>query len=105
VILAPGLDPILPTEVEIALAARGVQRRPGGYLDPVSLGGLIVAISTLAWTIYTNQRDRKSAPPPASIIARQIRITVSEQDIDLPAAGVRITGVIATEITRQHSPP
>jgi hypothetical protein len=61
-ILAPDLGPDLPAEVEIALAARGDWQRPDLYLDPVSLGGLIVAIATLAWTIYTDQRDRKSGP-------------------------------------------
>ncbi len=104
-ILAPDLGPSLPAEVEIALAARGAQQRPGRYLDPVSLAGLIVAIATLAWTIYTDQRDRKTGPPPASTIARQVRITLREQDINLPAAGERITEVVATEITRQEGPP
>ena len=105
VILAPDLGANLPAEVEIALAARGAQQRLGRYLDPVSLAGLIVAIATLAWTIYNDQRDRKPAPPPASTIARQVRITLREQDIDLPPGGERITEVVATEITRQDDPP
>lgn len=105
VILAPDLGANLPAEVEIALAIRGAQRRPERYVDPVSLAGLIVAITTLAWTIYTDQRDRKPEPPSASAIARQVRITLREQDINLPARGERITEVVATEITRQDSPP
>jgi hypothetical protein len=104
-VLARDLGPNLPAEVEIALAARGDWQRPGRYLDPVSLAGLIVAIATLAWTIYTDQRDRTPEPPPASTIARQVRITLREQDISLPAGGERITEVIATEITRQENPP
>jgi hypothetical protein len=104
-ILAPDLGANLPAEVEIALAARGTEQRPEHYFDPVSLAGLIVAVATLAWTIYTDQRDHKPEPPPASTIARQVRITLREQDINLPAAGERITEVIATEITRQDSPP
>jgi hypothetical protein len=91
VTLTPDLGTNLSAEVEIALAARGAQQRPGRYLDPVSLAGLIVAIATLAWTIYTDQRDRKPEPPPASTIARQVRITLREQDINLPAGGERIT--------------
>jgi hypothetical protein len=105
VILAADLGATLPAEVEIALAARGARQRPERYLDPVSLAGLIVAIATLAWTIYTDQRDRKLGPPTASTIARQVRITLREQDISLPAGGERITEVVATEITRQDSPP
>ena len=53
VILAADLGPSLPAEVEAALAARDTQQRPDRYLDPVSLASLIVAIATLAWTIYT----------------------------------------------------
>lgn len=102
--LARDLGPNLRAEVEIALAACGTQQRPERYLDPVSLAGLIVAIATLAWTIYTDQRDRKLEPPSASTIARQVRIILREQDIDLPAGGERITEVVATEITRQDSP-
>jgi hypothetical protein len=102
-ILAPDLGPNLPAEIEIALAARGAQQRPERYVDPVSLAGLIVAIATLAWTIYTDQRDRKPDPPPASTIARQVRITLREQDINLPAGGERITEVIAAEVTRQDN--
>jgi hypothetical protein len=42
-ILAPGVGPNLPAEVEAALAARGTQQRPDRYLDPVSLSSLIVS--------------------------------------------------------------
>lgn len=61
-----------------------------------------MAIATLAWTIYTDQRG-KPEPPSASTIARQVRITMRQQDISLPAGGERITEVIATEIARQDS--
>lgn len=102
---APDLSANLPAEVEIALAVGGAWQRPGRYLDPVSLGGLIVSIATLAWTIYTDRRERKPEPPQASTIARQVRITLREQDINLPPGGERITEVVATEIIRQDSPP
>ena len=79
-ILAPDLGPDLPAQVEAVLAARGTQQRPGQYLaDPVSIASLIVAIATLAWTIYNDQRTRTPHPPPESI-ARQIRITLRDQD-------------------------
>jgi len=64
-ILAPDLGPSLPAEVEAALAARGTQHRPGRYFDPVSLASLIVAIATLAWTIYNDQRKHTPDPPPS----------------------------------------
>jgi hypothetical protein len=106
VILAPDLGSSLPAEVEAALAARHTQQRPDRYLDPVSLASLIVSIATLAWTIYNDlrnhrdHRDRTPDPPP-DVIARQVRITLREQDIDLPPGAERITEIVATEITRQ----
>ncbi|HXL93553.1 MAG TPA: hypothetical protein VN969_31870 [Streptosporangiaceae bacterium] len=95
--------PGLLTEVEVALAARGTQQRPGRYLDPVSLAGLIVAIATLAWTIYNDQRSRTHNPSPEAI-ARRLRITLREQDTALPDGTEHITEIIATEITRHAGP-
>jgi hypothetical protein len=101
VILAPDLGPSLPAEVEAALAAR---QRPDRYLDPVSLASLIVSIAVLAWTIYNDQRNHTPDPPPASI-ARQVRITLREQDTVLPPGTERMTEIIATEITRHADQP
>jgi hypothetical protein len=103
VILANDLGRNLPAEVEAALAARGVQRRPDRFLDPVALASLIVAIATLAWTIYNDQRNRShERQPEADSIARQVRITLREQDNALPPGTEHITEVVATEIIR-HS--
>jgi hypothetical protein len=103
-ILAPDLGPNLPAEVEAALADRGTQQRTDRYLDPVSVASLIVAIATLAWTIYNDQRKRTPDPSPSSI-ARQVRIILREQDTTLPPGTERITEVVAAEITRQARPP
>jgi hypothetical protein len=103
-ILAPDLGPNLPAQVEAALATRHAQQRPDQYLDPVSLATLIVAIATLAWTIYNDQR-KHTPQPPADSVARQIRITLRDQDMTLPPGTERITEIVATEITRQASPP
>ena len=111
-ILAPAHGPALPAEVEAALAARDPGHRPGRYLDPVSLASLIVSIATLAWTVYNDQRTRntKNTPDPdPEAIARQVRITLREQDTLLPAGTEHITEhiteIIATEITRHASDP
>jgi hypothetical protein len=103
-ILAPDLGPSLPAEVEAALAARDTNQRPDRYLDPVSIASLIVAIATLAWTIY-NDQHKHTPDPPASSVARQVRITLRDQDRSLPPGTERITEIVATEITRQASPP
>lgn len=94
----------LLAQVEAALAARDSARRSDRYLDPISLGSLIVAIATLAWTIYNDQRSHTPDPRPETI-ARQIRITLREQDTSLPPDADRITEIIATEITRHASRP
>jgi len=101
-ILAPDLGPDLPAQVEAALAARHASQRPGQYLDPVSLASLIVSIASLAWTIYNDRRKQDPGPPPADSIARQVRITLRDQDVSLPPGTDRITEIVATEITRQH---
>jgi hypothetical protein len=109
-ILAPDLGPSLPAQVEATLAARDTQQRPDRYLDPVSLASLIVSIATLTWTIYNDQRNRHDQPdhdpgPAPDVIARQVRITLRDQDIQLPPGTEHITEVIAIEITRHASPP
>jgi hypothetical protein len=71
----------------------------------VSLAALIVAIATLAWTIYNDQRDRHHADPPADAVARQVRITLRDLDTVLPSGAERITEIVATEITRHANPP
>jgi hypothetical protein len=104
-ILAPDLGPSLPAEVETALTARdGGEQRPGRYWDSVSLASLIVSIATLAWTIYNDQRKHTPDPPP-NAVARQVRITLRDQDTVLPPGIERITEVVATEITHDASPP
>ena len=87
------------------MAARDAAQHPDRYLDPVSLASLIVAIASLAWTIYNDRHTQKQEPPPPESIARQVRITLREQDTALPPSADRITEIIATEITRHGKPP
>ena len=102
-VLAPDLGLNLPVEVEAALAARSGDQRPDRYLDLGSLGSLIVSAATLAWTSYNDQRNRSHEwEPEADSVARQVRITLREQDTDLPPGTERVTEVVATEIIR-HS--
>lgn len=103
-ILAPDLGADLPSEVEAVLAARGAQQRPDRYLDPVSLASLIVSIASLAWTIYSDQCTHTPDPPPETI-ARQVSITLRQEDAVLPAGTERITEVVATQIALQAKPP
>ena len=84
------------------MAARGGDQRPDRYLDLVSVGSLIVSVAALAWTIYNDQRNRShERQPEADSIARQVRITLREQDAALPPGTEHITEVVATEIIRK----
>jgi hypothetical protein len=106
VILAPELGPSLPAEVEAALYTREHgDQRPGQY-DPLAIAGLatgaaslIVSIAQLAQAILSDRRTRSAETSPESI-ARQVRISLREHDLPVPAGTDRITDVVVTEIIR-----
>jgi hypothetical protein len=105
-ILVPELGRNLPVEVEAALAARAGDQRPDRFFDPVALGGLIVSVATLAWTVYVNLRDRAHGQEPeADSFSRQVRIHLRERDEIMPPGTDRITEVVITEIIRQAKLP
>jgi len=111
VILAPELGPNLPAEVEAALYTRGHgDQRPGQY-DPaaiaslgISAAGLIVAIAQFAKAILSDRRNHSAETSPESI-TRQVRISLREQDVPVPAGRDRITDVVVTEIIRLAGDP
>ena len=87
----------LAADVEAALQTRGTAQPPGHYFDPVSLGSLIVAIATLAWSIYSDQR-KKTPEPPHDVLARHVRAEfrkrsgIGDQETD------HIVEIVITEI-------
>jgi hypothetical protein len=86
----------------------GAFPRPERYFDPVSLGGLTVSIATLAWTIYKD--IRKTAPRPShEVLARRIRVQLSDADELDPAKRDRIIDVVVEEAlqtpTADHEDP
>lgn len=89
--------PGLAAEVEAALPARGTVRRPDQYVDPVSVGSLIVAIATLAWTVYSDLRKKTSKPSP-EVVARQVCAEFREYDGPGINDSGRITSIVVTEI-------
>ena len=102
--LAPEFGRHLPVEVEAALAARAGDQRPDHYLNVVSLGSLTVSVATLAWTIYNDQRTRiQGQRLAADELVREVRSTLEDADMPLPAGTDRITEVVATEIIRQST--
>jgi hypothetical protein len=93
----------LTLDVEAALHT--ADERPQQYIDPVSLGGLLVAAATLAWTVYRDLKRQTPAPAPQVInntIQVELRHTI---DLD-PAERDRIIDVVVTEILRTaHNEP
>jgi hypothetical protein len=66
------------------------------YLDPVSLGGLIVSMATLAWTVFNDLRNKTTKPPP-EVIARRVSVELETHDSVTPAQD-RIIHVVVNEI-------
>lgn len=96
--LAAVYGPALPTEVEAALQARGYTP-PDRYVDPVAIGALIVSITTLAWTVYTDLRNRTPAPS-SEVVSRTVRVRLGDTgDLDT-ASRDRIIEVVVGETIR-----
>ena len=98
-LLAAEYGPGLRVEVEAALDARGAPQRPVQYLDPVSLGSLIVSAATLAWTIYADLR-KSTLEPATDEVARQVSTELRERGDASPQKADRITEVVVTEIIK-----
>jgi hypothetical protein len=96
--------PQLAVDVEAALPTRGTARRPNQYIDPVSVGSLIVAIATLAWTVYSDLRKETPQPSPEAI-TRQVCDEVREYDGPGTDAADRITSIVVTEIIQAAQDP
>ncbi|MGA5450318.1 hypothetical protein ACPCVO_27165 [Streptomyces umbrinus] len=77
--------PALTTDVEVALHTRDTTTRPDQYIDPISLGALIVSIASLTWTIYNDLRKSNPTPPPEAV-TRRVRVQLDR--LDTPEAGI-----------------
>ena len=96
--------PGLAADVDAALHAQVTAQRPGQYLDPISLGSLIVAIATLAWTIYSDQRKKTPEPSP-DVLARHVRAELWRHADTSQHETDRITEIVVTEIIQAARNP
>ncbi|HEU4421199.1 MAG TPA: hypothetical protein VFR67_01520 [Pilimelia sp.] len=94
--LAAQHGPALPVDVEAALHARGPAREPDRYVDPISLGALIVSVASLAWTVYTDLRQKTTNPSP-EVLTRTIRVQLRDVDRLDPTERDRVIDVVVTE--------
>lgn len=97
--LAAEYGPGVEAEVESALRARQSQQQPEQYFDPISLGGLIVSIASLAWATYASLRSQTPHPAP-DVVARNVRIQLKAHDAEAPASQGKLTEIVVAEIIR-----
>jgi hypothetical protein len=92
----PLLEPV-QVRLEAVLATRESPSAPPQYVDPIALASLIVAIASLAWTVYTDLKKR-TATPAAEVVARTVQVTRRNQgQADAPD---HIIEVVVTEAIR-----
>jgi hypothetical protein len=89
--------PRLVAEVEAVLATRESPSAPPQYVDPVALASLVVAIASLAWTVYTDLKKRTAQPAP-EVVTRTVRVT--RQDQGQADAPDHVVEVVVTETIR-----
>jgi hypothetical protein len=97
--LASEYGPGLAADVEAALHTRGQEQRPDQFFDPISLGSLIVGIASLAWTVYTGLKKKKTPKPDPDVVARTVRVELRKRD-DTSTASPEITDVVVTEVIK-----
>ncbi len=93
--LAEGPGGSLTADVEASLHSQNAGH-PEQYLDPISLGALIVSSASLAWTIYTDLKTKTSRPSP-QVIARRVRIELADRAPIKPTERDRIIDVVVAE--------
>ena len=94
-LLAPGPGSSLTADVEAALHNR-TSAPLEQYIDPISLGALIVAVADLAWTIYTDLKAQTPLPSP-QVITRRIRIELNDSAPIEPTERDHVIDVVVTE--------
>ncbi|WP_406485992.1 hypothetical protein [Streptomyces phaeochromogenes] len=95
--------PQLDDDVEAALQTYQTTKASDQYTDPIALGGLIVSIATLVWTIYNDISNRSANSPDADTVSRRIRQQLDQADTHAlqlqfdPAERDRIIGITVDE--------
>jgi hypothetical protein len=99
--LASSLGPDLPVRVEAELARRPGAEAPTRFLDPVSvsLAALVVSVAKFAWDIYRDLK-KDSAKPRRDVVARSLRVRVTELHGASTVQRDRIIEVVVSELER-----
>jgi len=74
--LAPSQRPGVVGDVEAALAC---STRPGQFVDPVSVGALVVAVAQFAWQVYQD-RKKDGVAPSREVLTRAVRLRLRDSE-------------------------
>jgi len=69
-----GKPELVEVQVETALRRIGAASAPDRFADPVAVGGLIVAIATLAYQVYEDHRKKHGKHPSQSTLVDYLRV-------------------------------
>jgi len=93
------------TAVEVEAELHQPGRRPAQYLEPISLGALIVSVASLAWTVYTDLKTKTANPAP-EVIARTIRVRGPDAGAHWNAdQRAQVIDITVEELTRNFDAP
>lgn len=94
--LAPMYDLPLEAGVEEALLGARTKESPTQYLDPISLGILIVAIATLAYQIYSD-RKKNGGKPTRDNVTQEVQ-EERRKDGELTGVEEKIIAIVSAQI-------
>ena len=87
----------LTLDVDAALGRRNDPQHR--FVDPISLGGLIVSVATLAWTVYRDLKKDRGDKPSARTVTTAVRRQLEwEGDVDINEHASLIETTVETTI-------
>ncbi len=93
----------VPTDVDVELG-RDPDAPPDQYVDPVSIGALIVSIASLAWTVYQDLRRQNKPEPTTEVVSRTVRLQLDHPSHSSPDERAHVIDVTVEELLRQARP-
>jgi hypothetical protein len=97
--LAAQGEPRAVVEVEAALAAQPDGSRDQ-YVDPISLGALIVSVAALAWQVYTDLKAR-DGKPPKEVVGRRLRIQLQDSEHTSTPDDQKVIDIVVEETIKE----
>ena len=94
--LVPEYGARVEAEVEAVLHGADSRKSSNQFIDPVAVGGLIVAIAQLAYQIYSDHK-KKGEKPAKDVVERRVRVE-RRREVDLTAAEEKIIEIVSAEI-------